>query len=227
MSLSVRSWRTVVGIFVSAGVLFCAVALGAAFKVYAELKRDIPFDMKVENRFLDGWGGIHLNGLSFQKPGSEHAIVEGDFLIRYNPLEVFFRNTHLIRIDSKRIVSDLLQAWINQNSQTAHIHSLNAEIIMNVRKDLTIRHAELDGTLVKATLSGTVGSDGKLDLESKWILGKDVLEQIPEFLTTPLFSGEPVPSGLPSSTEIRCLLLGDIHHPRIILDSDLVKIELG
>lgn len=204
--------------FAAVGVVWF-VSLASLYKFIKIWNYPIPFEIETEKWWTNGLGSVYLEGIRVYESGKKETFIAGDFLVRYKPWEIFFGDHFDIKITGRNISSEYLKQLIAQDSSASSdfIEKLKAELIVSSDGSLVVKKAEARGSLGEGTATGSLDSNGTINMQSAWIVDRAMKKFLPN--DAALAIADP--------TKIQCFLQGNIEHPSVRLVSDYFQIELG
>ena len=229
MRVPPRIWAALsVAIFCS--ILAWGVGYVTAFRLISMLGQAPGIKLQARRWSTDLLGKMVIQDLRVQESQNKNTILEGDFLIRINPAEVWFSGEQHIGLKGTHISSNVLRDFLRSTGiELLEEIGLTANILLKPGKELTIRDAQFQMGDSTATLAGHIGYRGELDITSTWFLGRKVLDRLPGFLIESFSGKSSVERASPSHSpmQVQCVLQGDVRHPNVRVTSDLFQIELG
>lgn len=214
-------------LILAAGLLYLITAPLFQKILLVRLEKGGEIKLEGENLSPFSLGYLHMRNVTISRQDLFKVTAE-EARVHFSPVETLLGQIPL-RIDARDLTLRSKEDLLNSAFSNTPIDVLNAKITVFSGKGIAVHQLEVKGTGLKFSAQGKLVKEGKgnSDLTASLWLDPALADGKFRILTQDLFSGDKGTAGSGKPLEFHFSLKGDMAHPVVSLQSDLIRFNVN
>jgi hypothetical protein len=207
----------------AAGLLYILLTPILQKALFLRLEKGGEISIQGKNLSPFTWGFVHLKDATISKPDL-FTLTAKDARINFSPVSTLLGQIPLT-IRAKTLTVSSQEKILNSAFSSALLDTLDAKITVFSGKGIAIHRLEIDGSGIKFSSKGKLVKKGKgnSDLSASLWVDPAVMGENFQMLTQDLFLKNTEKTRSNQPTEFKFRLTGDLSHPTVDFQSDLIQ----